>query len=49
MLLIPDFLLLGTPGNPAGPVAILMLMRLATAASTYLALIKVAPARGGPR
>jgi hypothetical protein len=49
LLLIPDFLLLGTPGNPAGPVVILMLMHLAIAAITYLALIKVAPARGGPR
>jgi hypothetical protein len=49
VLLIPDFLLLGTPGNPAGPVGILMLMHLAIAAITYLALIKVAPARGGPR
>jgi hypothetical protein len=48
LLLIPDFLLLGTPGNPAGPVVILMLMHLAIAAITYLALIKVAPARGGP-
>jgi len=49
LLLIPDFLLLGTPGNPAGPVAILMLMHLVIAAITYLALIKVAPARGGRR
>ena len=44
LLLIPDFLLLGTPGNPVGPVVILMLMHLAIAAITYLALIKVAPA-----
>jgi hypothetical protein len=43
LLLIPDFLLLGTPGNPAGPVAILMLMHLALAGITYLALIKTAP------
>jgi hypothetical protein len=49
VLLIPDFLLLGTPGNPVGPVAILMLMHLAIAAITYLALIKIAPARGGAR
>jgi hypothetical protein len=49
IFLIPDFLLLGTPGNPAGPVVILMLMHLAIAAVTYLALIKVAPVRGGPR
>jgi hypothetical protein len=45
VFLIPDFLLLGTPGNPAGPVAVLMLMRLAIAVITYLALIKVAPVR----
>jgi hypothetical protein len=49
MVLIPDFLLVGTPGNPTGPVTILMLMRLATALITYTALIKVAPVRGGPR
>jgi hypothetical protein len=49
LLLIPDFLLLGTPGNPAGPAVILMLMHLATAVITYTALIKVAPVRGGPR
>jgi len=49
MFLIPDFLLVGTPGNPTGPVTILMLMRLATALITYTALIKVAPVRGGPR
>jgi hypothetical protein len=49
LLLTPDFLLLGTPGNPAGPVAILMLMHLAIAAIPYLALIKVAPAGGGRR
>ncbi len=36
LFLIPDFLLLGTQGNPAGPVAILMLMHLAIAAITYL-------------
>ena len=45
LFLIPDFLLLGTPGNPTGPVVILMLMHLAIAAITYTALIKVAPAR----
>jgi hypothetical protein len=49
MFLIPDFLLVGTPGNPAGPVTILMLMRLATSLITYTALIKVAPVRRGPR
>jgi hypothetical protein len=49
LLLIPDFLLLGTQGNPTGPVVILMLMHLAIAAITYLVLIRVAPARGGPR
>jgi hypothetical protein len=49
LLLIPDFLLLGTQGNPTGPVAILMLMHLAIAGITYLTLVKVAPARGGPR
>lgn len=43
LFLIPDFLLLGTPGNPTGPVVVLMLMHLAIAAITYLALIKVAP------
>ena len=46
---IPDFLLLGTPGNPAGPVVILMLMHLAIAAITYVALLTIAPARGGAR
>jgi len=46
LLLIPDFLLLGTPGNPTGPVVILMLMHLAIAVVTYTALIKVAPVRG---
>ncbi len=46
LLLVPDFLLLGTPGNPAGPVVILMLMHLAIAAVTYIALIKIAPVRG---
>ena len=45
LCLIPDFLLLGTPGNPAGPVAILMLMHLAIAVVTYPALIKIAPVR----
>lgn len=49
LFLIPDFLLLGMPGDPAGPVAILMLMHLAIAVITYTALIKVAPVRGGPR
>lgn len=47
LLLIPDFLLFGTPGNPVGPVVILMLMHLAVAIITYTALIKVAPVRGG--
>jgi hypothetical protein len=45
LFLIPDFLLLGTPGNPAGPVAILMLMHLAIAVITYAALTKLAPVR----
>jgi hypothetical protein len=49
LFLIPDFLLLGTPGNPAGPVVILMLMHLAIAVITYTALTKAAPVRGGPR
>ena len=49
LFLIPDFLLLGTPGNPAGLVVILMLMHLAIAAITYAALITIAPARGRPR
>ena len=49
LLLIPDFLLLGTWGNPAGPVAILMLMHLAIAVITYTALTELAPVRGGPR
>jgi len=44
---IPDFLLLGTAGNPAGPVIILMLMHLAIAIITYAALVTLAPARGG--
>jgi Family of unknown function (DUF6069) len=44
LLLIPDFLLLGTPGNPTGPVVILMLMHLAIAVIIYAALVKVAPA-----
>jgi hypothetical protein len=48
LLLIPDFLLLGTPGNPAGPVVILMLMHLAIAVITYTALVKIAPARSTP-
>ena len=47
LFLIPDFLLLGTPGNPTGPVVILMLMHLAIAAITYVALITIAPVRGG--
>jgi hypothetical protein len=46
LFLIPDFLLLGTPGNPAGPVAILMLMHLAIAVITYAALTELAPVRG---
>jgi len=46
LFLIPDFLLLGTPGNPTGPVVILMLMHLAIAVVTYTALIKIAPVRG---
>jgi hypothetical protein len=45
VLLIPDFLLFGTPGNPAGPVVVLMLMHLAFAAITYTALIETASAR----
>jgi hypothetical protein len=49
LFLIPDFLLLGTPGNPAGPVAILMLMHLAIAVITYAALTELAPVRDGPR
>jgi hypothetical protein len=49
LFLIPDFLLLGTPGNPTGPVVVLMLMHLAIAVITYLALIKIAPVRGRPR
>jgi hypothetical protein len=49
LFLIPDFLLLGTPANPTGPVVILMLMHLAIAAITYTALIKVAPVRQRPR
>jgi hypothetical protein len=47
LFLIPDFLLLGTPGNPAGPVAVLMLMHLAIAVITYAALTQLAPVRGG--
>jgi hypothetical protein len=46
LFLIPDFLLLGTPGHPAGPVVILMFMHLALAVVTYTALIKIAPVRG---
>jgi len=49
LFLIPDFLLLGTQGNPAGPVAILMLMHLAIAVVTYAALTELAPVRGGPK
>ncbi len=49
LFLIPDFLLLGTPGNPAGPVVILMLMHLAIAAITYVAVLTIAPVRGGAR
>jgi hypothetical protein len=49
LFLIPDFLLLGTPGNPAGPVTILMLMRLAIAVITYTALLKIAPVRNSPQ
>jgi hypothetical protein len=45
LFLIPDFLLLGTRGNPAGPVAMLMLMHLAIAVITYAALIELAPVR----
>jgi len=48
LFLIPDFLLLGTQGNPVGPVAILMLMHLAIAVITYTALINIAPVRAGP-
>ena len=47
VFLIPDFLLVGIPGNPTGPVVILMLMHLASAVVTYTALIKFAPVRGG--
>jgi Family of unknown function (DUF6069) len=46
LFLIPDFLLLGTPGNPAGPVVILMLMHLAIAVITFTALTELAPVRG---
>jgi hypothetical protein len=49
LFLIPDFLLLGTAGNPTGPVIMLMLMHLAIAAITYTALITVAPVRNGPQ
>jgi hypothetical protein len=48
LFLIPDFLLLGTPGNPTGPVVILMLMHLAIAVITYTALTKIAPLRWRP-
>lgn len=41
LFLIPDFLLLGTPGNPTGPVVIVMLMHLALAVITYTALALV--------
>lgn len=34
---------------PAGPVVILMLMHLAIAAITYVALLTIAPVRGGAR
>jgi hypothetical protein len=47
LFLIPDFLLLGTRGNPAGPVMVLMLMHAAIAVITYTALVKVAPVRRG--
>jgi hypothetical protein len=47
IFLIPDFLLLGTPGHPAGPVIMLMLMHLASAIITYAALVTIAPARRG--
>jgi hypothetical protein len=46
LLLIPDFLLFGTAGNPGGPVVILMLMHLAIAAISYAALLTIAPVRG---
>jgi len=49
LFLIPDFLLLGTPANPTGPVIILMLMHLAIAVITYTALITLAPAGNGPQ
>ena len=49
VFLIPDFLLLGTPGNPTGLVMILMLMHLAIAAVTYTALITLAPVRNRPQ
>jgi len=49
VFLIPDFLLLGRPGNPAGPVAVLMLTHLAIAVITCLALIWLAPTRSGAR
>jgi hypothetical protein len=49
LFLIPDFLLLGTPANPAGPVLILMLMHLAIAVITYTALIRIAPVRSSPQ
>jgi Family of unknown function (DUF6069) len=48
LLLIPDFLLLGTSGNPAGPVVILMLMHVAIAVVTFTALVQIAPARSTP-
>jgi hypothetical protein len=49
LFLIPDFLLFGTSGNPAGPVVTLMLMHLAIAVITYTVLTKVAPVRDSPR
>ena len=48
LFLIPDFLLLGTLGNPTGPVVVLMLMHLAIAVITYTALTKIAPLRWWP-
>jgi uncharacterized RDD family membrane protein YckC len=39
MFLIPDFLLVGTPGNPTGPMTILMLMRLATTTAAHRASV----------
>jgi Family of unknown function (DUF6069) len=45
--LIADVLLLGTAGNPTGPVTFLMLMHLAIGVITYTALVKISPARTG--